>query len=150
MRRPTAQSTFDVLNTRGLTTILASNSQPKDTVQKTFVNNLEVLTSGPVSPNPAELLSSARMAAVVDWMRNNYDVVVFDVPPVMAVTDAQVLMPLVDGAILVTIFGKTLKVNLQRTVETLRLTDTKILGVVQRVRGGKNDARYGYGDDGGD
>ncbi|MFT8619334.1 MAG: hypothetical protein ABF753_11910 [Lentilactobacillus hilgardii] len=82
---------------------------------------------------------------MVEWMRNSYDIVVFDVPPVMAVTDAQVLMPLVDGAILVTTFSKTLKVNLQRTVETLRLTDTKILGVVQRVRGGKNDAGYGYG-----
>lgn len=145
LRRPTAHSTFDLLNTRGLTTILASNAQPKDTVQKTFVENLEVLTSGPVPPNPAELLSSARMASLIDWMRNNYDVVVLDVPPVMAVTDAQVLMPLVDGAILVTTFGKTLKVNLQRTVESLRLTDTKILGIVQRVRGGKNDVGYGYG-----
>ncbi len=145
LRRPTAHSTFDLLNTRGLTTILANNAQPKDTVQKTFVDNLEVLTSGPVPPNPAELLSSARMASLVEWMRNNYDVVVFDVPPVMAVTDAHVLMSLVDGAILVTLFGKTLKVNLQRTVETLRLKDTKILGIVQRVRGGKNDTGYGYG-----
>ncbi len=145
LRRPRGHSVFDVLNTRGLTTILASNAQPKDTVQKTFVENLEVLTSGPVPPNPAELLSSARMASLIDWMRNNYDVVVLDVPPVMAVTDAQVLMPLVDGAILVTTFGKTLKVNLQRTVESLRLTDTKILGIVQRVRGGKNDVGYGYG-----
>lgn len=101
-----------------------------------------------VSPAvPAELLSSARMDSLVEWMRNNYDVVVLDVPPVMAVTDAHVLMPLVDGAILVTIFGKTLKINLERTVETLRLTDTKILGIVQRVRGGKNDAGYGYGNE---
>ena len=67
---------------------MASDAQPKDTVQKTFVENLEVLTSGPVPPNPAELLSSARMSALVEWMRNNYDVVVFDVPPVIAVTDA--------------------------------------------------------------
>ena len=145
LRRSTAHSTFDLLNTRGLTTILASKAQPKDIVQKTFVENLEVLTAGPVPPNPADLLSSARMASLVEWMRNNYDVVVLDVPPVMAVTDAQVLMPLVDGVILVTAFGKTLKVNLQRTVESLRLTDTKILGTVQRVRGGKNDLDYGYG-----
>ena len=85
------------------------------------------------------------MGSLIDWMLNNYDVVVLDVPPVMEVTDAQVLVPLIDGAILVTIFGKTLKANLQRTVETLRLADTKILGIVQRVRGGKNDAGYGYG-----
>ncbi|MCS8586179.1 CpsD/CapB family tyrosine-protein kinase [Leuconostoc mesenteroides] len=145
LRRPTAHATFHLLNTRGLTTILAGNAQPKDTVQETFVENLEVLTSGPVPPNPAELLSSTRMASLVEWMRNNYDIVVFDVPPDMVVTDAQVLMPLVDGAILVTTFGKTLKFNLQRTVETLRLSETKILGIVQRVRGGKNDAGYGYG-----
>lgn len=109
LRHPTAHSTFDLMNTRGLTTILANNDQPKDTVQKKFVDNLEVLTSGPVPPNPAELLSSERTASLVEWMRNNYDVVVLDVPPVMAVTDAHVLMPLVDGAFLVTIFGKTLK-----------------------------------------
>lgn len=109
LRRPTAHSTFDLMNTRGLTTILANNDQPKDTVQKKIVDNLEVLTSGPVPLNPAELLSSERMASLVEWMRNNYDVVVLDVPPVMAVTDAHVLMPLVDGAFLVTIFGKTLK-----------------------------------------
>lgn len=145
LRRPTAHSTFDLLNTRGLTAILASNAQPKDTVQKTFVENLEVLTAGSVPPNPVELLSSARMASLVEWMRNNYDIIVFDVPPVMAVTDAQVLMPYVDGAILVTTFGQTLKANLQLTVERLQLTDTKILGVVQRVRGGKKDAGYGYG-----
>lgn len=145
LRRPTAHSTFDLLNTRGLTTILASNAQPKDTVQKTFVDNLEVLTSGPVPPNPAELLSSTRMATLVEWMRSNYDVIVVDVPPVMAVTDAQVLMPLVDGTVLVTTFGKTLKVTLQRTVETLKLGDNKILGIVQRVRESKRDVGYGYG-----
>lgn len=85
------------------------------------------------------------MTPLMGWMRNNYDVVVFDVPPVMAVTDAQVLMPVVDGAVLVTTFGKTLKANLQRTVETLRMSDTKIWGIVQRVRGGKTDVGYGYG-----
>lgn len=145
LRRPTAHSTFDLLNTRGLTTILASDAQPKDTVQETFVPNLEVLTSGPVPPNPAELLSSHRMVALVEWMRNNYDIVVLDVPPVMAVTDAQVLVPLVDGTVLVTTFGKTLKNNLQRTVETLRISNTKILGIVERNRGSRGDAGYGYG-----
>lgn len=145
LRRSTAHSTFDLLNTRGLTTILASGAQPKDTVQETFVTNLEVLTSGPVPPNPAELLSSHRMVALVEWMRNNYDIVVLDVPPVMAVTDAQVLVPLIDGTVLVTTFGKTLKNNLQRTVETLRISNAKILGIVERNRGSRSDAGYGYG-----
>lgn len=145
MRRPTAQSTFNLMNRQGLTTILAADAQPRDVVQPTFLENLEVLTSGPVPPNPAELLSSVRMKSLVEWMRNNYDVVVFDVPPVMSVTDAQVLMPLVDGVVLVTIFGKTLKSNLKQTVEFINFSDTKILGVVARNRSGNGHSGYGYG-----
>src|SRR5699024_7366891 len=109
---------------------LASAEQPKDVVQQTFVENLEVLTAGPTPPNPAELLNSKRMAALIDWMRNNYDVIVLDVPPIMAVSDAQVLLPLIDGAVIVTMMGKTMKTSIKRTVEMLRLSETKILGVV--------------------
>lgn len=145
MRRSTAQATFKLNNTRGLSTILASAEQPKDVVQQTFVPNLEVLTAGPTPPNPAELLNSKRMTALIEWMRNNYDIIVLDVPPVMAVSDAQVLLPLIDGVVLVTIFGKTLKMSIKRTVEMLRLSDTKILGVVERTKNYKNDIGYGYG-----
>lgn len=145
MRRSTAQSTFKVSNGRGLSTILASAEQPKDVVQETFVENLEVLTAGPTPPNPAELLNSKRMASLIEWMRNNYDIVVLDVPPIMAVSDAQVLLPLIDGAVLVTMMGKTMKASLNRTVETLRLGETKILGVVERVMDSKSSIGYGYG-----
>ena len=144
MRRSTAQSTFELSNKNGLSTILASSEQPKEVVQKTFVDNLEVLTAGPIPPNPAELLNSKRMALLIEWMRNNYDIVVLDVPPIMAVSDAQVLLPLIDGVVLVTMLGKTMKASLKRTVEILKLGDTKILGVVERVKDSKNDG-YGYG-----
>ncbi|UNB89103.1 CpsD/CapB family tyrosine-protein kinase [Lactiplantibacillus plantarum] len=144
MRRSTAQSTFKLSNKNGLSTILASAGQPKEVVQKTFVDNLEVLTAGPIPPNPAELLNSKRMALLIEWMRNNYDIVVLDVPPIMAVSDAQVLLPLIDGVVLVTMLGKTMKASLKRTVEILKLGDTKILGVVERVKDSKNDG-YGYG-----
>lgn len=144
MRRSTAQSTFKVPNGRGLSTILASAEQPKDVVQKTFVENLEVLTAGPTPPNPAELLNSRRMESLIEWMRNNYDIVVLDVPPIMVVSDAQVLLPLIDGAVLVTMMDKTMKATLKRTVETLRLGKTNILGVVERVKNNKDDIGYGY------
>lgn len=144
MRRSTAQSTSKLSNKNGLSTILASAGQPKEVVQKTFADNLEVLTAGPIPPNPAELLNSKRMALLIEWMRNNYDIVVLDVPPIMAVSDAQVLLPLIDGVVLVTMLGKTMKASLKRTVEILKLGDTKILGVVERVKDSKNDG-YGYG-----
>lgn len=145
LRRPTAHSMFDLLNTRGLTTILVSDSQPRDIVQKTFVDNLEVLTSGPLPPNPAELLSSHRMEVLIDWMRKNYDIIVLDVPPVMVVTDAQVLVPSVDGTVLVAKLGKTLKINIHRTVETLNMANTKILGVVEMNLESWGGSGYGYG-----
>lgn len=145
MRRSTAQATFRLNNTHGLSTVLTSAEQPKDVVQQTFVENLEVLTAGPTPPNPAELLNSKRMTALIDWMRNNYDIVVLDVPPVMAVSDAPVLLPLIDGVVLVTMLGKTMKMSLKRTVEILELGDTKILGIVERVKDSKSDAGYGYG-----
>lgn len=84
------------------------------------------------------------MALLIEWMRNNYDIVVLDVPPIMAVSDAQFLLPLIDGVVLVTMLGKTIKASLKRTVEILKLGDTKILGVVERVKDSKNDG-YGYG-----
>ncbi len=145
LRRPTAHSTFNITNTRGLTSILASDMQPRDLVRETFVPNLSVLPAGPIPPNPAELLGSKRMHALLSWMRNNYDIVVLDVPPVMAVTDAQVMFKLVDGIVLVTTIGKTLKGNLKRTVETISLTNAKVLGCVERVKNKKGDAGYGYG-----
>lgn len=145
MRRSTAQATFRLNNTRGLSTILASAEQPKDVVQHTFVENLEVLTAGPLPPNPAELLNSKRMTALMEWMRNNYDIIVLDVPPIMAVSDAQVLLPLIDGVVVVTMIGKTMKNSLKRTVEMIQLGDTKILGVVERVKNSDEDAGYGYG-----
>ena len=85
------------------------------------------------------------MTALVDWMRNNYDIVVLDVPPIMAVSDAQVLLLQIDGVVVVTMLGKTMKGSLKRTVEMLRLGETKILGVVERVKDSGKDAGYGYG-----
>ena len=145
MRRSTAQSTFKLSNGHGLSTVLASAEQPKDVVQTTFVENLEVLTAGPTPPNPAELLNSKRMSSLIEWMRNNYDIVVLDVPPIIAVSDAQVLLPLIDGVVLVTMIGKTMKSSIKRTIEVLQLGEIKILGVVERVKNDKGDIGYGYG-----
>lgn len=144
MRRSTAQSTFRLSNGHGLSTVLASAEQPKDVVQKTFVENLEVLTAGPTPPNPAELLNSKRMSSLIEWMRNNYDIIVIDVPPIIEVSDAQVMLKLIDGVVLVTMMYKTMKLSLKRTMEILQLGGVKVLGVVERVKSSKENG-YGYG-----
>lgn len=145
LRRPTIHATFRTLNIDGVTTILTGKDTPDKVVEKSFVDNLSILTSGPVPPNPSELLNSKRMSDLLDWARNHYDIIVLDAPPVLAVSDVQVLVPKVDGVVVVARMGQTLKGDLKRTVEVLKLANARILGVVERIRAKHGDRGYGYG-----
>lgn len=145
LRRPTVHATFRTLNLDGVTTVLTGKMKPDEVVEETFVNNLSIITSGPLPPNPSELLNSKRMSALLDWARKNYDIVVLDAPPVLAVSDVQVLVPKTDGVVVVVNMDKTLKGDLQRTVEVLKLAKAKLLGSVERVKAKRGDRGYGYG-----
>lgn len=145
LRRPTIHATFRTLNIDGVTTILTGKDEAGAVVEETFVDNLSVITSGPIPPNPSELLNSKRMANLLNWARENYDIIVLDAPPVLAVSDVQVLVPKTDGVVVVANMGKTLKGDLRRTVEVLKLANAKILGSVERVKAKHGDRGYGYG-----
>ena len=139
LRRPTVHATFRKLNLDGVTTVLTGKTKPDEVVEETFVNNLSIISSGPVPPNPSELLNSKRMGDLLDWARQNFDIIVLDAPPVLAVSDVQVLVPKTDGVIVVANIGKTLKGDLRRTVEVLKLAKAKILGSVERVKAKHGD-----------
>lgn len=145
LRRPTVHATFRKLNLDGVTTVLTGKTKPDEVVEETFVNNLSIISSGPVPPNPSELLNSKRMGDLLDWARQNFDIIVLDAPPVLAASDVQVLVPKTDGVIVVANIGKTLKGDLRRTVEVLKLAKAKILGSVERVKAKHGDRGYGYG-----
>lgn len=145
LRRPTVQATFRKLNLAGVTTVLTGKTTAEQVVEDTYVNNLSVITSGPVPPNPSELLNSKRMGQLIDWSRENFDIIVLDAPPVLAVSDVQVLVPKTDGVVVVANMGKTLKGDLRRTVEVLKLANAKILGSVERVKSKHSDMGCGYG-----
>ncbi|WP_368277689.1 CpsD/CapB family tyrosine-protein kinase [Lacticaseibacillus paracasei] len=145
LRRPTVHATFRTLNIDGVTTVLTGKNKADEVTETTFVDNLSIITSGPVPPNPSELLNSKRMGLLLDWARDNYDIIVLDAPPVLAVSDVQVLVPKTDGVVVVVNMGKTLKADLQRTVEVLKLANAKILGSVERVKAKHGDRGYGYG-----
>lgn len=145
LRRPTVQATFRKLNLEGVTTVLTGKSKPSEVMETTFVDNLSIIPSGPIPPNPSELLNSKRMTDLLSWARENFDVVVLDAPPVLAVSDVQVLVPKIDGVVIVTNIGKTQKGDLRRTVEVLKLSKAKILGSVERVKSRHGDKGYGYG-----
>ncbi|MFF2594188.1 CpsD/CapB family tyrosine-protein kinase [Priestia megaterium] len=130
LRKPTAQYTFRLENHTGLTNVLTKQSTLVQSVQETEIPDLYLLTSGPIPPNPAELLASKQMMEVLDEMRQKFDFVIFDTPPVLAVADAQILANQVDASILIVSSGKTEKDVALKSKELLKQSKSKLLGVV--------------------
>lgn len=129
LRRPTLHTLFEVDNAAGLTTTLLDPAGTPALVA-TGVENLQLLPSGPVPPNPSELLASPKMTALLERLRADAEYVLFDAPPVVAVTDAAVLAPAVDGVLLVLKSGKSKRDMAQRAKEQLEKVNAHILGVV--------------------
>ncbi|TYR78843.1 CpsD/CapB family tyrosine-protein kinase [Priestia megaterium] len=144
LRKPTAHYTFRLENHVGFTNVLTKQSTLMQAVQQSEVPNLHILTSGPIPPNPAELLSSNYMSELLKEMKREFDMVIFDTPPALAVTDAQILANQVDGTILVVSSGKTDKEAAQKAKELLINANGKLLGVVLNNRKVEEGSNYYY------
>lgn len=144
MRKPTVFKTFQLTNEIGLSTVLSTGSSVGETAQSTTIENLYVLTSGPKPPNPSELLGSMRMDQVIQEARNLYDIVIFDMPPVVAVTDAQIMASKVDGTLLVVRENVTKKEAVTKAKELLQLVNARVLGVVYNGAEQSKDQGYYY------
>ncbi|MDV3546761.1 CpsD/CapB family tyrosine-protein kinase [Leuconostoc falkenbergense] len=146
LRRPTVGVTFGIADNHGLTNYLADvNSDPQSIIRHTRLATLDVVTSGPVPPNPVELLASSRMTNLIAELREHYDMVIFDVPPFLMVTDAQVLMSKMDGVAVVVSGRQTTKGALQRTSDMLKLANAPVLGFIYNDRTRKKNSGNGYG-----
>jgi protein-tyrosine kinase len=130
MRRPTLHTFFQLATTPGLSSYLAGDSMLEAVIQKTSVPNLSVVTCGPIPPNPAELLASRRMRDFLDASAERFDVLVLDSPPVLAVSDACVLAPLVNGVLLVVASGAVARPALRRAKEQLDAVHARTLGAI--------------------
>src|SRR5665647_874969 len=130
LRKPSVHKKMGITNSIGLTNVLVQGVKKEDCVVKTDVNNLSVLTSGPVPPNPAELLGSKKMRDFIEELKNDYDLVLIDAPPVLAVTDAQILSTIVDGVIFVASYGEAQKNALVDAKHLIDKVGGKILGIV--------------------
>ncbi|MGG3449082.1 CpsD/CapB family tyrosine-protein kinase [Domibacillus aminovorans] len=144
MRKPTMHYTFGLQNTFGLTNILTKQTTLDATAVQSDIENLSILTSGPIPPNPAELLGSVSMKEFLENSLEKYDFVLFDTPPVLAVTDAQVLANQCDGTILVVNSGKTEIEGVQKAKDLLQSVKAKLLGVVLNNRTMKDSSYYYY------
>ena len=130
LRRASLHTLFGLDNSRGLTNLFLNEDAGPLPVQETGVPNLQVLTSGPHKPNPSQLLGSHAMVRVLDMLRNAADVVLFDAPPVLAVTDATLLATRMDGVVLVVDAGATRRDLARRARAQLEKVNARLLGVV--------------------
>jgi non-specific protein-tyrosine kinase len=127
LRRPALHTLFECQSEPGLTNLLLEeDGQPA--LQQTEVEGLQILTSGPLPPNPADLLGSQKIDKVIASLVEKADMVLFDAPPVIAVTDAAVLGGKVDGVLLVISAGKTRREHAERAKEMLERANVRIVG----------------------
>lgn len=130
LRRPSQHALFGVANDQGLTTVIREEKTLGEAIVPTEVKGLGLLTSGPLPPNPSELLGSQRMDRLIETLRGYAEVVLFDAPPTIAVTDAIVLSPKMDGVLLVVSAGRTKRDHALRAKRLLEKVNAKVLGVV--------------------
>ena len=130
LRRPGLHKLFGLKNQVGLTSVVVGDPDQELPLFETGVENLWLLPSGPLPPNPAELLASRRMAEVMERLAKAADYVLYDSPPVLAVTDAAILASRVDGVLLVLQAGKTRREFARRAKTALEKVNARILGTI--------------------
>ncbi|WP_338449647.1 CpsD/CapB family tyrosine-protein kinase [Niallia oryzisoli] len=147
LRKPTVHYSFNITNTFGLSSALTKQSKLEDVIKESLEENLYVLTSGPIPPNPAELLGSKAMELFMEQVQDDFDVVLYDTPPLLAVTDAQIMASKCDGTILVVSSGKTETEQAVKAKELLAAANSHIIGVVlNNKKLQSNNYYYYYGN----
>ncbi|HDR4694590.1 TPA: CpsD/CapB family tyrosine-protein kinase [Bacillus cereus] len=143
LRKPTLQNLFAAYSPNGLTNLLSGQTSFVQCIQKTDIENVYVMSAGPIPPNPAELLGYRKMDEVLLEAYKMFDIVLIDTPPVMAVTDAQILANKCDGIVLVARSEKTEKDKLIKVKQILDKASGKLLGVILNDKREEQEP-YGY------
>lgn len=145
LRKPTQHRNFKCSNHKGLSNLLIGESKFEEVIHETGIENLYLLSCGTKPPNPSELIGSAKMNRFITGLRDSFDCIIIDTPPVIAVTDAQVISKYADGYILVIYAGKTDRQAAIKAKDLLEKVNAKILGVVlNRVNVKNKKSGYGY------
>ncbi|WP_188206804.1 CpsD/CapB family tyrosine-protein kinase [Alkalibacillus aidingensis] len=144
LRNPTVHYTFRINNIIGLSNILVGDYQLFQTVQGVNEDHLHIISSGPIPPNPSELLASNAMKDLIEQSKQTYDLVIFDTPPILAVTDPQILANQVDGVLFVIRSKETEIASAKRAKELLKQANANILGTVLNDRDIKSGNYYYY------
>jgi succinoglycan biosynthesis transport protein ExoP len=130
IRKPRLHRIFKIGNIGGLSGYLSGKLELKEAIQKTSIKNIWLLPSGPVPPNPSELLDSAKMKEMVEEVRKVFDIILLDTTPVLATIDAVIVSTLVDSTVIVLKAGEITRKPFMSAVEELKRANAKIIGVV--------------------
>lgn len=144
LRKPTVHYTFRKDNMMGLTNVLTKKATLSQAASASDIPNLFILTSGPIPPNPAELLGSKAMDELLIQATESFDLILFDTPPVLAVADAQILSSKCDGSVLVVRSNATVIEAATKAKELLLAAQAKLLGVVLNDKKQKEHSYYYY------
>ncbi|WP_167628748.1 CpsD/CapB family tyrosine-protein kinase [Listeria valentina] len=144
LRKPTIHKIFSKNMYSGLSNLITGDLELEEVLQKTTVNNLTIMTSGIIPPNPTDLLASSRMKKILAELRTKFDFIIIDTPPATIVPDALVLADEVDGAILVIRYHKTLKEEAKKALDKLKFTRVNLLGAILNGTKDLNKNYYYY------
>ena len=151
LRRPRVHQLFGVNVEVGVSSVVSGQVDPPEAVQQTAVENLSVVACGPLPVNPAELLTAPEFEQCLQYYREQFDFVIVDCPPLLAVADPCIIAPLVDGVILTVRIARDRRTQVLRSKELLEGVNANVLGVVVNgadtvTEGGYGYGRYGYGN----
>lgn len=147
MRKATVHKTFGLSNEVGLSNLVSGQQSASSVIQPSGVDNLSVMTAGPIPPNPAELLNSHRMNVVIEELYQMFDLIVFDLSPVMTVADGLIMASKTDGTVVVIREGVTRKDSIIEAKNRLIQAKARILGVIYNGVEQMNESSYYYYSD---
>lgn len=142
MRKPTGHKMLKLVNVHGISSYLAGQKSIEEIIQPTHINNLSIITAGPIPPNPAEMLGSSKMKEFIAEIRPHFDLIFFDSPPILAVTDAPILAKQLDASIMVIHAKKTDRSLAQQAKKKLETANPRILGAILNNKKAKMRKSY--------
>ncbi|WP_297520177.1 CpsD/CapB family tyrosine-protein kinase [uncultured Clostridium sp.] len=146
LRRPTIHKKFKLSNNSGLSEVIVGRSKFHECVQE-YSENIDILTAGKIPPNPSELLGSRTMRKLIEKLKEFYDYIIIDTPPLLSVTDAQILSSMVDGVVFVVRANKTKKDDILQAKKNLERVSANVIGtILHGVSKKENKNKYYYGE----
>lgn len=150
MRKAVQHKIFGLRNKKGLSSVISKMSKLEECIQKNVMENLDVMTAGPVPPNPSELLASDSMGAILDKLNEEYSMILLDTPPINVVTDAMELAKNTSGIVTVLRYGKTTDDDVEEAIKKIEFAQMNMLGFIMndvKIKHGGYYSKYKYKDE---